>query len=418
MILRATVITLSALLCGAALLFTGHGIQSTLVPLWAADAGYSRFTIGLLWSAYAAGQMIGSIYCGRIIANVGHIRAFSALAVGVAAMTLLYAFAPAPLIWLLLRLAHGVLIAGVYMAVESWLNDRATNEMRGLVLSIYSAMSLMMIAIGQLMINLLPQGDPRMFSVAGICILLAVIPVALNKSRAPRSVGRVTVNLGRLWQTSRAAMIGSLTAGVTTAAFWGVGPIFGRDEGLSPADLTLYLSVTVMGGATCQWMAGRLSDYIDRRRVAAGVSIGAALCGIGVTFFASYSLTMLLVSSFLFGAFMFSLSSLCIALANDRARPGEFVQISGGLLFVFSSGSVLGSMIASLVMDIFGSGSLYLFTAVVHGAFAVAAISFSMSRAPVPAEAKRGFRPVPTTSPEAYAIDPRSETGDEDFKDR
>nr|WP_279347118.1 MFS transporter [Govania unica] len=400
---------MSALLLGAAFLFTGHGLQSTLVPLWAADAGYSRVTIGLLWSAYAAGQMAGSIYCGRIIAEVGHVRAFAALAAGVAAMTLLYAFAPTPVIWMLLRLTHGFLIAGVYMSVESWLNDRATNELRGLVLSIYSALSLMMIAIGQLMINLLPPGDPRIFSVAGLAILLAVVPVALTKSRAPRPVSRVSINLRRLWATSRVAMVGSFTAGLTTSAYWGFGPVFGRQEGLTAAELSLYLSVMVMGGATCQWIAGRLSDYVDRRRVAAGVSLGAALCGVAVTFLASYSVSMLLMVSFVFGAFLFSLSSICIAMANDRARPGEFVQISGGLLFIFSSGSVLGAMVASLVMEIFGTGTLYLYTAVVHGLFAVTAISFSMSRAAVPVEEKRGFRQVPTTSPEAYAIDPRGE---------
>lgn len=409
--IRTAVITLSALLLGAALLFTGHGLQSTLVPLWAVDAGYSRFTIGLLWSAYAGGQMAGSIYCGRIIAEVGHIRAFAALAAGVAAITLLYAFAPTPIVWFALRLAHGFLIAGVYMAVESWLNDRATNELRGLVLSVYSALSLLMIAIGQLMINLLPMGDPRIFSIAGLSILLAVVPVALTKSRAPRPVNRVSINLKKLWESSRVAMVGSLSAGLTTSAYWGFGPVFGRHEGLSAAELSLYLSVTVMGGATCQWISGRLSDYMDRRRVAAGVSLGAAFCGVAISFLAGYSMPMLLGVSFVFGAFLFSLSSICVAMANDRAQPGEFVQISGGLLFIFSTGSVLGSIIASGVMDLFGTGTLYLYTAVVHGAFAITAISFAMSRPAVPAEAKRGFRPVPTTSPEAYAIDPRGENG-------
>src|SRR3546814_4174911 len=130
------------------------------------------------------------------------------------------------------------------MVVESWLNDRATKDLRGLVLSIYSAMSLMMIAIGQLMINLLPLNEPRLFSVDGLAMLLAVVPVALTKSRAPRPVARVSVNLRKLWETSRAAMVGSFTAGLTTSAFWGLGPIFGQEEGLNAAELSLYLSVT------------------------------------------------------------------------------------------------------------------------------------------------------------------------------
>ena len=39
--------------------------------------------------------------------------------------------------WIGLRVAVGFCFAGVYMTIESWLNDRASDENRGRVLAIY-----------------------------------------------------------------------------------------------------------------------------------------------------------------------------------------------------------------------------------------------------------------------------------------
>lgn len=405
--IRATVLALSALFLGSVFLFIGHGMQATLVPLSADIAGYSRFSIGLLWSGYAGGLMAGALYCGRIIAAVGHVRAFAALTSVVAATTLLYAFAPSTVLWLLLRFTHGFVIAGVFMIFESWLNDRTSNDLRGLVLSIYASLSLITISLGQLAINLLPVTDPRLYSLAGLFILLAVVPVALTRSQTPQPIARVSVDLRRLWESSRVAVVGSIVAGLTTSAFWGLAPVFGRATGLNAAEISLYLSVTVTGGAIGQWVLGRMSDFVDRRRVVTVAGLGAGLSGLGVVAAAGLTVEVLLVASFLFGGFTFCISSICVAMAGDRAEPHEFVNISGGLLFLFSAGSVAGSMIAALFMAGLGASGLYIYTAICHLALTAAAVALVRQRPPVAPAEKREFRPVPVTSPEAYTIDPR-----------
>ena len=40
-------------------------------------------------------------------------------------------------------------MAGIYMVIESWLNERTTAENRGLILSIYTTLTLVSISIGQ-----------------------------------------------------------------------------------------------------------------------------------------------------------------------------------------------------------------------------------------------------------------------------
>lgn len=409
--MKSTIVAVSTLLFGAALLFTGHGLQLAVVPLAAANASFGTVAIGMLWSGYALGLMVGCLTAGRLIGRVGHIRAFAALVGALTAIMLLFPLLTDAKAWLVLRFLHGLVIAGVFVSMESWLNGKTSNAMRGVVLSSYSTLSLVMISVGQLGLGLFPVHDPRLFSLSAVFIVLAVIPVVLTRSEAPPVSAAARINIGKLWRTSRVAVIGSVLVGLAGSAFWGLGPVFASAVGLSAGEISLYLGVTIWGGASCQWLIGRLSDRFDRRKVVAAASLVAALAGLAITYEAARSFPLLLLSTFIFGASSFSLSAICVAMAHDRAR-GAFVETSSGLLFIFSIGSTLGSLMASTVMELIRHDALYLYTAAIHGTLALTAFAFSLARPPTPKAAKQDFRPTPQTSPEAFTMDPRGEGDD------
>ena len=56
-----------------------------------------------------------------------------------------------------MRLITGFCFAGIFVIVESWLNERSNNESRGMVLSIYLFISLGGLAGGQWLFNLANQ---------------------------------------------------------------------------------------------------------------------------------------------------------------------------------------------------------------------------------------------------------------------
>ena len=57
----------------------GNGLLSVLGPIRADTENFTRLDIGIMGSCYFAGLMLGCLLWPRIIATVGHIRAFSAL---------------------------------------------------------------------------------------------------------------------------------------------------------------------------------------------------------------------------------------------------------------------------------------------------------------------------------------------------
>ena len=88
-------------------------------------------------SGYFVGYFVGANLIPNLVSKVGHIRVFAAFASMASLSILLHAVFVDPIIWTLGRFLTGFSLIGVYIVVESWLNDRATNRNRGSKFSIY-----------------------------------------------------------------------------------------------------------------------------------------------------------------------------------------------------------------------------------------------------------------------------------------
>ena len=129
-IIGGVIRTMSALLLGVSVLSMGSGAMLAVIGVRLSSAGSSTMMIGAVMSAYFLGELIGSMYCGRVIGRVGHIRAFAVFAAIGAVSTLTLALIDSLPVWTLLRFVAGYCIAGLSMIAESWLNHRATNATR------------------------------------------------------------------------------------------------------------------------------------------------------------------------------------------------------------------------------------------------------------------------------------------------
>src|SRR5262245_52497806 len=148
---------IASLLLSVAVLLIGHGLQLTLLPLRGEVLGWSAAEIGLTGSTYYLGFVVGCVTIPRIIARVGHIRTFAALAAAATAVILIIGLSHALLVWLVLRFFTGWALSGLYMVIESWLNERSPTELRGAILSLYAMLTMVATAAGQLF---LAEADP------------------------------------------------------------------------------------------------------------------------------------------------------------------------------------------------------------------------------------------------------------------
>ena len=125
----------AALLIGAAILLTGQGLQGTLLPVRAALESFPTLAIGIIGAAYFFGFTLGCLKGGELVTRVGHVRVFLAMTALASATPLIHGLILHPVAWGLLRVMTGFCFAVLYIVIESWLNERATNENRGIIFS-------------------------------------------------------------------------------------------------------------------------------------------------------------------------------------------------------------------------------------------------------------------------------------------
>lgn len=364
--MRHTFAPIAALLLAVALLLTGNGLLGTLIPVRGQLEAFSTFSIGLLGSSYFLGFAAGCLYSPYLVHRVGHIRTFTAMASIVSAVSLAHGLVALPLPWSAMRVMTGFCFAVLYIVIESWLNERSTNQTRGRILSAYLIINLTVITVGQMMVTLSDPAGLTLFALTSMLVSVAVVPVALSGAAAPQPIETVRVRISRLLDTSPIAFTGCLGVGLANGAFWTLAPVFVQRSGFDVTAVALFMSATVLGGAAGQWPAGFLSDKMNRGRLIVIMAAFSSALGIAVIAGGAVSLQWLLAAAAAWGAFSFPLYALAVAQANDHAQPAQFVEISGSLLLTYAAGAVLGPIVATGFMNVLRPGGLYAFTAFIH----------------------------------------------------
>lgn len=397
-----------SLLAAIFILMAGAGFVGSLTALRLEAAGVASLQIGVVATAYFAGLTIGSLRASAVVRRVGHIRAYAAFVALLSASTLAYGLHQGPWFWTGLRLIDGICLAGVYVCIESWLNDRAEAGGRGSVLAAYMIFLYGGQALGQSFLTL--EASPATpFLVASILVSLAVLPVALTRSAGPVLLEQPPLPLQRLYQVSPLGFVGAALTGVMLGAFYGLGAVYAQRLGLSLAATAGFMSAVIAGGVALQWPLGWLSDRLDRRKVIVGALAGTAGVAAGLSLAAPAGLLLSLLGA-MFGGLSFALYPLCVAHANDHLSPEQRVAASGGLVLVYSAGAAAGPVAGAAALGLFGAPGLFGLIAVLAAAGLAFGLWRQAARPPVAADLQQSYQILPRTTPlSAAVVDPAAE---------
>jgi len=410
--LATHIVPILALLLSTAFLLAGNGMHSLLLPLRGAAEGFTTAEIGLIGTGWAVGFVLGCITAPVVVRRVGHIRAFACSAASAAIIVLLNGIFIEPLAWIFLRVGSGFFLAGAFMIIESWLNERASNESRGTIFAVYLTVTYLSITLGQLGVG---AGDPlttTLFMTGAILFSVAVLPTALSTAASPRPLTRVRIDLRKLYSNSPVAFLTVLLVGIVNGAFGTLAAVWGARIGLSTPLIALMMAITIVSGAVTQVPAGRFSDRTDRRYVIVAGAVAAGLAGLAIFVLKPADPAFILVLVGLYGGLTYPLYGLAVAHANDYADASEFVAVSGGLLLLYGAGTMFGPLAASLAMTTLGPEALFLVTASSHALIAGYAFYRTYRRPPIPKGVREAFQTVPSSramTPESAALDPRAE---------
>jgi len=374
-----------ALFAGYFVLMVAHGFQGNLLGVRSVIEEFNFIEVGAIMSGYFVGYFAGANKIPNLVGKVGHIRVFAAFASMASLSILLHAVFVNPMIWTLGRFITGFSIVGIFIVMESWLNDRANNRTRGQLLSIYMFITLIGLSVGTLLLNFSSPEKYEPFILISLLLSFALIPILLTKRKAPKFKKLGYIDIKGLYKTSPLATVSMLCTGIIHSALFSLGAVYAASMNFTIFEISLLLFIVSAFGGIFQWPVGYYSDKSDRRvtiifcTFAAALFAFLAIVASGTSLENMYLATsvgmdkiMFFVYVALYAGMAIPLFTLNLAYVNDYIAREKFVAAGGGMQIIFGIGAMTGPFICSLLMNKFGTNGFFLHFLTFHlliGAF-------------------------------------------------
>ncbi len=426
--------SVGALLVSCFFLLGGNSLQFVILSLRGDEAGFSLAAIGAMTGSYYIGYALGSLYAPGIVDRIGHIRVFAAAASLTSGIVLAHGLFVDATFWVVLRLLTGLCFAGIATVVESWVNARATRNIRARLLGALTIVVTVGYACGPLAVIVAPVSELTLFALASILMSVALLPVTLTRYDAPAVRGRPQTapqspdllrdvsdkkaySVLRLWRETPLGAVGCFLTGGAQGAFLGLGAVYASRVGLDNAGSSTFVTAALLSGALAQVPLGWLADRFDRRSVFTGtvIAIGvaclalahapqvASLFGLAL---APEDPAAIALAAIVAGVAAMPVYPIVIAYVNDRVPEDSIIPAAAAMILMFAAGSAIAGPLVSLAMEWRGPSGLYDVVGVMMltlGAFGLARIA--IREAPEPSAEGDGVYATPGFAPLDVSIE-------------
>jgi MFS family permease len=104
------------------------------------------------------------------------------------------------------------------------------------------------------------------------------------------------------------------------------------------------------------------------------VPICISFSAVGVILAAHYAPNVIWFAVACYGAFLFTLYSIAVALINDIIGPELRVKVAGAILILYGFGAIVGPIVVGPLIDLLGVQALFIVSAVTSFSLATLAI--------------------------------------------
>lgn len=397
-----------AIISGVLLLQGGMGLLTAVLPLRMNEAGFTSSEIGIMSAGFSAGFLLGCIYAPHLIGRIGHIRAFSAFATVLSAMTLAFAIDTDLFLWTGARLVSGVCFAGLLNVSDSWISGETDKSVRGRVMSVYMILYKIAQASGPLVLTFATISGNWHFMLVSALFSLSLLPVALRHGGQPALPSKDRMHVWDVYKTTPLAVVGSICLGMSNSPINNLMPLYAVEVGIGIAGAAILSSALQLGALALQWPMGWASDKRDRRQVMIFGMAGVAVFSAIIAFLPPMPVWGYAPLIFILGGFAMSVYPVLLAHAGDFVEPKQMVPLCATLMLAFSFGMTIGPITAAAAMDLVGPNGLFLHSILFCCLFIVFALyRMTRRRAPV-GEARRAYVNVPASSTAISELDPRA----------
>jgi len=244
-------------------------------------------------------------------------------------------------------------------------------------------------------------GTSALFIVASILVSISFAPILLSVTPVPATEVARPMSLRTLFLSSPLGTVGIFLLGSVYATQSGMGAVFGTQIGMTASQIALFVAMLFAGALMLQYPIGWLSDQMDRRKLIFGAAtLGALSCAMG--WITGGGLVPLMAAAFFAGGVTTPLYALFLAYTNDFLSAEDMPAASGGLIFTFGLGAIVGPLVTGWTMQTFNPFAFWLVLGATFAAIALYALYRMTQRSIMPVSATDSYLGVlPTASPVA-----------------
>lgn len=343
------------------LMLLGSGLLTTYISLRLTSIHVTGALIGAIIAANYIGLVIGGKVGHFLIARVGHIRAYVSCAGIITAAVLGHGLTEYIPVWVVLRLIIGMCMMCQFMVLESWLNDQAESNQRGMVFGFYMAATYLGMSLGQVVLMLQSNLGITTLLVIALCFALCLVPIALTTRTNARHMSPAPMELRYFIGAIPKVLATTLVIGMVVGSFYGLAPVYASLQSLTTQQTGLFMAIAIFAGLVAQFPLSWLSDRYNRTLLMRINAILLIVASLPLALLPHIDFPVLLVVGFIVSMLQFTLYPLVVALANDLIEPERRVSLAACLLMAFGVGASIGPLAVGSLIEPLGGNILYAF---------------------------------------------------------
>jgi MFS family permease len=348
----------------------GMGLSLPLLSLIMERNGVPATLNGANATFGALAMIIISPFVPALAARIGTVR-FLAICYVVAATALIAFSATNDLvIWFLLRFVLNSALQGLFIVSEVWINQIATDNIRGRLVAIYASIFSAGFALGPIIIQGLGTTGWAPFLAGALAMLVAMAPLLAARRIVPPVEHAPARAMFSFVLRSPSAAAAGLGYGAIEACAGAFLTVYAVRLGSAEKEATLLVAALGLGNMLLVPFLGWLADKVDRRwvMILCGAVGFAGACLLPLTNGAGQPALALI---FVWGGFIAGLYAVGLAHLGSTFKGGELAAANAAFAILYAAGVMVGPTLGGIGMDLWNPHGLPVVLALISAALVV-----------------------------------------------
>jgi len=270
--------------------------------------------------------------------------------------------------WFVLRFVIGAAGGVLWVCGDAWVNEVATDRIRGRVIAIYGVAVAGGFSLGPFLLSVTGSDGVAPFLVSSAVMLLSALPLLPVLRIAPSMHGERVGGIHRYFPLAPLAMLMCLMYAISEAIMLTFFAIYGIEQGLREEQGLYLIALMGIGGMLGQFPIGWLADHMDRLLLALLSILFMTLASAALPVVIAIPIWNLVFMMFV-GAIMTGVYTVGMVMIGEKFSGAHLAAASALFGFMFGAGSILGPAVGGVAKEFLPPHGVPFSIAVMYAAF-------------------------------------------------